>query len=221
MIGRRFIFDPPDRFVAVAVGEPGHRAFYLQATKGRAVLSVGLEKVQVALLAERIGQLVEELARRGVESASGEGRDEGPGVAAQASAPRNASPADGERIVEAFRIGTMSLTYDGERRDVILDARELAEEGADGDAADGDADAEDADDTDEGARGGVAGRSDDAGDESDERNLLRVRMTLGEALRFAEGAMAVVRAGRPPCPLCGEPLDPQGHICVRRNGYLM
>ncbi|HVQ48818.1 MAG TPA: DUF3090 family protein, partial [Mycobacterium sp.] len=26
-------------------------------------------------------------------------------------------------------------------------------------------------------------------------------------------------AGRPPCPLCDEPLDPEGHICVRTNGY--
>ena len=26
-------------------------------------------------------------------------------------------------------------------------------------------------------------------------------------------------AGRPPCPLCDEPLDPAGHLCVRTNGY--
>src|SRR3990172_7965788 len=67
MAGRKFIFDPPDRFVAGSVGQPGQRTFFLQARKGSAVLSVALEKVQVALLAERIGALIEELGRRGIE----------------------------------------------------------------------------------------------------------------------------------------------------------
>src|SRR6266508_980786 len=63
---RRYIFDPPDRFVAGAIGEPGDRAFFLQAREGRRVVSVALEKVQVAVLAERLGALLEELGRRGV-----------------------------------------------------------------------------------------------------------------------------------------------------------
>lgn len=29
----------------------------------------------------------------------------------------------------------------------------------------------------------------------------------------------VVAAGRPPCPLCGAPLDPEGHVCPRSNGH--
>ncbi|MBV9291748.1 MAG: DUF3090 family protein, partial [Frankiales bacterium] len=32
-------------------------------------------------------------------------------------------------------------------------------------------------------------------------------------------ALRVVAAGRPPCPLCGNPLDPQGHVCPRQNGH--
>ena len=32
-------------------------------------------------------------------------------------------------------------------------------------------------------------------------------------------AEAIVSAGRAVCPLCAEPLDPQGHLCVRTNGY--
>jgi uncharacterized repeat protein (TIGR03847 family) len=31
--------------------------------------------------------------------------------------------------------------------------------------------------------------------------------------------LTVVAAGRPPCPLCGGPLDPQGHVCPKRNGH--
>lgn len=58
-----FFYDPPERFVAGTVGEPGHRAFYLQAsTRGR-VTSVLLEKTQVAALAERIEELLDEVVR--------------------------------------------------------------------------------------------------------------------------------------------------------------
>ncbi len=34
-----------------------------------------------------------------------------------------------------------------------------------------------------------------------------------------EQISAVVAAGRPPCPLCGGPIDPGGHVCPRRNGH--
>jgi uncharacterized repeat protein (TIGR03847 family) len=39
------------------------------------------------------------------------------------------------------------------------------------------------------------------------------------ARAFVKRAQAVVSAGRPPCPFCGNPLDPQGHVCPRANGY--
>ncbi|HEY5033265.1 MAG TPA: DUF3090 family protein, partial [Actinomycetes bacterium] len=39
------------------------------------------------------------------------------------------------------------------------------------------------------------------------------------ARAFAQRAAAVVGAGRPPCPFCGLPLDPTGHLCPRQNGY--
>ena len=65
---RRYIFDPPDRFVAGTVGEPGHRTFFLQARDGGRVVSIVLEKVQVAVLAERLGELLDELERRGIPS---------------------------------------------------------------------------------------------------------------------------------------------------------
>jgi uncharacterized repeat protein (TIGR03847 family) len=47
-----------------------------------------------------------------------------------------------------------------------------------------------------------------------------VSLTLGETQAFIERSTQLVAAGRLPCPLCGQPLDPQGHICPRRNGYL-
>ena len=62
---RRYLFDPPERFVAGTVGDPGNRTFFLQAREGERVVSVALEKVQVAVLAERLGELLDELERRG------------------------------------------------------------------------------------------------------------------------------------------------------------
>jgi hypothetical protein len=34
-----------------------------------------------------------------------------------------------------------------------------------------------------------------------------------------ERALSVIGAGRPDCPFCGEPVDPDGHLCVRANGF--
>ena len=80
MTRRLFVFDPPDRFVAGTVGEPGNRTFFLQARRGRPVVSVVLEKVQVAVLAERLGVLLDELERRGIERQSHRRRRAGPGA---------------------------------------------------------------------------------------------------------------------------------------------
>ena len=66
MARRIFVFDDPDRFVAGAIGPPGQRAFFLQAVEGRRVTSVSLEKVQVALLADRVAAIVAELQQRGI-----------------------------------------------------------------------------------------------------------------------------------------------------------
>ena len=52
-------FEPPERFVAGTVGQPGERTFYLQAAGGGQVVSVALEKVQVSLLADRLGELLD------------------------------------------------------------------------------------------------------------------------------------------------------------------
>ena len=66
------------------------------------------------------------------------------------------------------------------------------------------------------------GRRDDD-DEDDEPaedlDRLRVRLTPEATRAFIDRARRVVGAGRPPCPLCGQPLDPAGHLCPRHNGY--
>jgi uncharacterized repeat protein (TIGR03847 family) len=185
---RRYFFDPPERFVAGTVGEPGDRTFFLQAREGARVVSVVLEKVQVAVLADRLGELLSELQRRGIEPAAE--------IAAGASADVDVAPLD-EPLNEAFRAGSLTLGWDGDAERVLVEARAQDE---DGEAIDPD---EDDDDDDEGP------------------DLLRVRMTADAARSFVARATRIVAAGRPPCPLCGQPLDPQGHICPRRNGHYL
>lgn len=174
MTRRLFIFDDPDRFVAGTVGEPGDRAFYLQARKGGALVSVALEKVQVAALAQRLDDLLDAveipsdgalLDERGLE----------------------------EPVVELFRVGAMALAWDARTEAVVIEAQTPTEDGEY---------AELPDDADEGP------------------DLLRVRINPGEARGFVERAAALLTAGRPGCPFCGEPLDPQGHFCTQANGTL-
>jgi uncharacterized repeat protein (TIGR03847 family) len=186
---RRYIFDPPDRFVAGTIGEPGDRTFFLQAREGGRVVSVVLEKVQVAVLAERLGALLDELDVRGMAAAD---------AAADVTAPTDGAVDDqplDEPLNEAFRAGSLTLGWDGGAERVLVEAR----------AQDEDGEAIDPDDDDEEDENGP--------------DLLRVRMTASAARSFVARATQVVAAGRPPCPLCGAPLDPQGHICPRRNGH--
>lgn len=60
----------------------------------------------------------------------------------------------------------------------------------------------------------------DIGDDTEEGpDTLRVRMSLQDALAFSVRSSRVVAAGRPQCPFCHLPIDPDGHICPRANGY--
>lgn len=56
-------------------------------------------------------------------------------------------------------------------------------------------------------------------DAADEATVARVAVTREQAAAFAIRATSLVEAGRPPCPLCGLPLDPSGHDCPRTNGH--
>jgi len=209
---RIYDFGVPDRFVAGTVGQPGHRTFFLQARKGSALVSVVVEKVQVQVLAERLALLLAEIARRGVQ-------------VPEALAPSDDDTAPlGEPLVEAFRVGTMTLGWDSEREQVVVEAR--AQQESDDDEEDEEEDEEEADDAD-------ADDDADEGEEDDEPatlefddsdpdgpDLVRVRLTPLAARAFVERSLRTVAAGRPPCPFCGLPLDPTGHICPRKNGYV-
>lgn len=62
------LHDPVERFVVGTVGLPGERTFYLQARTGAQITSVVMEKQQVSMLAERLAEVLTDVAERlGVE----------------------------------------------------------------------------------------------------------------------------------------------------------
>jgi uncharacterized repeat protein (TIGR03847 family) len=192
-------FEPPERFVAGTVGEPGDRTFFLQARGGGRVVSVALEKVQVSLLAEKLEELLVEANKR-----FGVSLPEAPVLTVHDNEPLD-TPVD-----EEFRVGTLGLAFDVDTSTVVIEAIEAGETEVEIElGAEDDDDVPVADDDE-----------DDADDEpDDDLDRLRVRLTPEATRAFIDRARRVVAAGRPPCPLCGQPLDPAGHLCPRHNGY--
>ena len=92
---------------------------------------------------------------------------------------------------EEFRVGTLGLAWDGDTDTVVIEAIAVGEYEAD----------------------------EPTEEELAELDRLRVRLTPAATRAFIARAKRVVAAGRPPCPFCGQPLDPDGHLCPRHNGY--
>src|SRR5215212_7333280 len=184
-------FDPPDRFIAGTVGEPGHRTFFLQAREGARVVSVALEKQQVQILGERIDELLDELMTVG-----------GVGSIIPAITPVDqvdTGPLD-QPIVEEFRAGTITLSWDADDERVVVEVFSVVAV-----AVTIEADEDDLVDL--------------PIDEPEPEELFVVRLMPAQARIFATRAASVVSAGRPPCQFCGGPVDPAGHLCPRANGF--
>ena len=185
-------FTAPDRFIAGTIGEPGHRAFFLQARQGGSIVSVAAEKTQVAVLAANLGALLDTLAERGVE-----------GIPSADVDPAIDDEPLGEPLVEAFRVGAMTIGWDSASQMVVIQAAALTDD----------------DDDDDGGTSLIeAVMADD--DAVDGPDLIRVRLSPADIRAFVARAARVIAGGRPLCPRCGQPLDPQGHICTRPTAYL-
>jgi uncharacterized repeat protein (TIGR03847 family) len=180
-------FDPPERFVAGTVGPPGQRTFFLQARDGARLVSVALEKQQVAVLAERLDDLLDELMSA-----------EETGALIPAVAPRDledTAPLD-QPIEEEFRAGTMTLSWDAADERVVIEVFPFNE-----------------------AAVVSPEQVDEDFTEPEPEEVLLVRLPAGAARAFVKRASSVIDAGRPSCPFCGNPIDADGHLCVRANGF--
>lgn len=101
-------------------------------------------------------------------------------------------------IEDDFRVQSLSLAWDAGRRVVVIEAHE-------------DAEAEEQEAL--GVEGEVAEPLGLPG------QVMRVVLDPARARAFAERCATVVARGRPNCPFCGQPLDPDGHVCPRANGF--
>jgi uncharacterized repeat protein (TIGR03847 family) len=150
-----------DRLTTGTVGPPGQRVFYLQARQGRQLMTLRLEKTQVAALCRYLEAMLADLP------------------------PTGDLPTDMtlvEPVVDEWVVGSLGVSYDEDEDRFILVAEELVEEG-------------------------------------DEPARASIRATREQVAALTHHGTQVVAAGRPPCPLCGAPLDPEGHVCVRLNGH--
>jgi len=94
-------------------------------------------------------------------------------------------------LIPEFQIGVIGIVWLGETEQVSLDIQEITE-------GDNDLVSE---------------------DEADGPALFRLLMTPDIANAFVSQARKIVAAGRAPCPFCGLPINRDGHLCPRANGY--
>jgi uncharacterized repeat protein (TIGR03847 family) len=184
-------YEAPDRFVAGTVGQPGERTFFLQAREGNRMTSVVCEKQQISVLAEHLDRVLDEVQRRSAGQVD---------VPPASSTARDTDPLDAP-INEEFRVGTMTIAWDPSIDRIVIELFSNV------------------DVVDEESAGGTPASPAEEPDDIEADEVFVVKITASYARDFVARAQALVSAGRPSCPFCLQPIDPQGHICPRANGY--
>jgi uncharacterized repeat protein (TIGR03847 family) len=171
MADEQFDLNSVAHLAVGAVGPPGQRTFYLQASDKERTVTVKLEKEQVMGLSRAIEMLFEELANRELYHGPADGE-----LSAMAELEEPLDP--------IFTVATIQLGHDTVRNLLVLI---------------------------------LQGR---AAEESEER-VVELRLWLSPAQMSALGRQGreVAGKGRPICPLCQRPMDPDGHLCPRGNGH--
>jgi uncharacterized repeat protein (TIGR03847 family) len=109
-----------------------------------------------------------------------------------------AAPRGGAELIEpveaAWDVGALAVGYDESQDRVVVEASELIETEEEEEAA--------------------------AGRPEPEPAMARFRITRAQAAAFVERAAELMKGGRPTCPVCSRPIDPEGHVCPRANGYM-
>ena len=156
--------------MAGTIGEPGERAFFIQARNKGRVKSVALEKAQVQAIANRLELIVAEVKKSS------------PLISIE-SFPQDDAPLE-TPVDEEFQVGAISLAWNELDQLLSFELFELEDD-----------------------------------EQDEEGHVLEINFSLGMAIAFAQRSKALVNAGRLPCPFCGIPIDPRGHLCPRANGY--
>lgn len=160
-----------DRFTAGTVGEPGSRIFYLQAVAASQVVTLRLEKAQVAAMSQHLAEMLVDLP-----------------TPAPADIPDDLELV--EPVVAEWVVGQIGVVFDTESDRLLVQAEEVGELDEEGELL-----------------------------EDPDRGTARFALTRGQVAGFVLRAAGLVASGRLPCPLCGRPLDPEGHVCIKTNGH--
>ena len=161
----------PEMFTADAVGDPGERTFFLQVGGDFGAYTYLVEKEQVAVLAEKLREVLMLIDTSDTVRVSEPARD--PALALT-------EPSEPE-----FRVGSIGLAYDEDSDRILVFVQPVeAEE-----------------------------------EENIEETGVRFILRRDQVRAFVLHALAVVGEGRPLCPLCGLPIDPDGHDCPASNGH--
>ena len=156
-----FEISDVDHLTTGAVGPPGQRVFYLQAGQGAQVVTLRLEKSQVAALVAYLAGMLADMPPPGELPAAMDLI---------------------EPVVAEWVVASLGVSYDEDVDRVVILAEELVAEG-------------------------------------EEPARARITATREQVAALSMRGAEAVAAGRPPCPLCGQPLDPEGHACPRLNGH--
>lgn len=170
MTDELYELNPVTRITVGAVGRPGSRVFYLQASQGSQTISLQLEKQQVFALAQGVESILDELEQKEVRPTSS--LEEPPAADLEMQEP----------VEPIFIAGQIGLAFDHESSMMVLIIEEL-------------------------------------GLEEEPVAMARFWANPGQMRALSRHAYEIVASGRPICPLCQRPIDPDGHFCPRRNGH--
>lgn len=164
---------PVDHITTDALGPPGKRVFYLQASHGEEQVTLIVEKSQVQSLAVGVEEFLDDL------------RERRPEISTADAGYREAEMKLRKPIDPAFRVGQLGIGYDEEADMMVLVAREIELEGS----------------------------------QIDEPSVARFWCSRSQMRSMCAWGLEVASRGRPICGNCGEPIDPEGHFCPKRNGH--
>jgi uncharacterized repeat protein (TIGR03847 family) len=173
MTGIDLDLDPVSLVTTDAIGQPGQRTFYLQATHKDKVVTLLVEKVQIQSLAIGLEEYLDEVATKYPNLT--------PATAEYDESKMHISPP----VDPLFRVGELGLAYDPDRDLIILVAREILGNEL----------------------------------EQDEASVVRMWCTRSQIMALCAWGLEVTGRGRPLCPQCGEPMEPEGHFCPKKNGH--
>jgi uncharacterized repeat protein (TIGR03847 family) len=178
-----------DRITADAVGEPGERTFYLQVRAGGDLITVVVEKEQVVLLSQSVLELLAD-------------------VRLETGALDEAELALEEPIDPRFRAGRLSIGYDPDQDRFLLEITEYDPNEDEDEEADEPEGAEEEDI--------VQALVDEL---AADRETIRLWASREQMLALSRHGAEVAERGRPTCRFCGNPIDPEGHVCPATNGH--